>query len=401
MHQGLHRYRPTSLWSLPLAAALPATLPVAIAFADPPRYRVTPIVGAVGPSAINDSGTVVGTNSSPMRAWISRGGSPAELLPLPPGDASSWATDINDAGVVVGATSPMPTPEFSGKATAWIPLPGGGHSVEILGTLPGHRTSNATALNDVGDIVGHSSNGTYRFPVRFALGTPPQDLTATGIFDPQDVNDGRVVVDRSFIAKTLDLDSMRVRTLTLPGQGYLASSGAAINASGQVAGVLVRTSSSCPREAARWDERIGWQPLSGCRANNGAQDLNDRGDVVMTVILSPYLRIEGSGTYLIDDLIETGTGTWSTFTLAPLAINQARQIATNARNDAIGFAGAVLLSPVVEGDLDGDLDVDAADLASLLAAWGACPGCDADLDGDGLVGPADLAALLAAWTPTP
>lgn len=46
-------------------------------------------------------------------------------------------------------------------------------------------------------------------------------------------------------------------------------------------------------------------------------------------------------------------------------------------------------------DLDGDGDVDAADLSILLAAWGG--GGDADLDGDGMVAAADLAILLAAW----
>ena len=48
-------------------------------------------------------------------------------------------------------------------------------------------------------------------------------------------------------------------------------------------------------------------------------------------------------------------------------------------------------------DLDGDGTVGPADLAILLAAWGACGDCEADLDGDGIVGPSDLAILLAAW----
>lgn len=49
------------------------------------------------------------------------------------------------------------------------------------------------------------------------------------------------------------------------------------------------------------------------------------------------------------------------------------------------------------GDFNGDGSVDASDLASLIAAWGACGGCAEDLDGDGLVGASDLAALIAAW----
>ena len=48
-------------------------------------------------------------------------------------------------------------------------------------------------------------------------------------------------------------------------------------------------------------------------------------------------------------------------------------------------------------DLTGDGVVDAADLAQLLADWGACPGCPADLDGDGTIDADDLAELLANW----
>ena len=47
-------------------------------------------------------------------------------------------------------------------------------------------------------------------------------------------------------------------------------------------------------------------------------------------------------------------------------------------------------------DLDCDGDVDAADLAALLGAWGATAS-SADLDGDGTVGAGDLAILLGAW----
>ncbi len=55
------------------------------------------------------------------------------------------------------------------------------------------------------------------------------------------------------------------------------------------------------------------------------------------------------------------------------------------------------LDDAAPGDLDGDGAVGSADLAILLGAWGACPGCGADLDGDAAVTAADLAMVLGAW----
>ena len=55
------------------------------------------------------------------------------------------------------------------------------------------------------------------------------------------------------------------------------------------------------------------------------------------------------------------------------------------------------------GDLDGDNDVDLADLAQLLGNYGMTSGAayeDGDLDADGDVDLADLAALLGVYGPT-
>ncbi|MCA9284461.1 MAG: thrombospondin type 3 repeat-containing protein [Phycisphaerales bacterium] len=55
-------------------------------------------------------------------------------------------------------------------------------------------------------------------------------------------------------------------------------------------------------------------------------------------------------------------------------------------------------APGIAGDLDGDNDVDGADLGMLLGSWGPCPGCPADLLEDDVVDGADLGILLGAWT---
>ena len=50
------------------------------------------------------------------------------------------------------------------------------------------------------------------------------------------------------------------------------------------------------------------------------------------------------------------------------------------------------------GDLNGDGVVNAADLSSLLGAWGTAGG---DIDGDGTTNAADLSALLGGWGACP
>ncbi len=54
------------------------------------------------------------------------------------------------------------------------------------------------------------------------------------------------------------------------------------------------------------------------------------------------------------------------------------------------------------GDVDGNVRVNARDLADLLGYWGPCPNdpapCDADLDADGAVGASDIALLIEAWS---
>jgi hypothetical protein len=54
------------------------------------------------------------------------------------------------------------------------------------------------------------------------------------------------------------------------------------------------------------------------------------------------------------------------------------------------------------GDFNTDGEVDGADLAVLLGAWGACSpkgACEVDLNQDGEVDGADLAILLGNWGP--
>lgn len=388
----------SSRWLASWAALVPLALATA-AGAQAPSYSVEFLGPAINAASMNASSQVVGTLSSPaVRGWVAAPGSPLALLPLPSGRISSWANEINDGGAIAGAVSSSTSPEFGGVAAVWYPDGSGGYDVVELGMLPGHQRSNATSINDVGDVVGYSVQNGFRYPVLFTASGAVQDLSFTGIFDPSDVNDQRVLVDGSFTAKLLDLDTMVVTDLGVPSQSYLATSGAAINESSQVCGLaILATSTNCDRQAARHTGGVGWQILSTCGPYNGAVDMNDLGDVVMQLNVSPYVRFEGLGTFKIEDLIHQTVGHWYVINGYGLAINNGRRMAVPAHNPTTGQSGIVLLTP--EGEVGtptcaGDGSSGACPCGNASAA-GSGAGC-AHSGGSGATSSATGSAVVAA-----
>jgi len=319
--------------------------------ADLPFYEVEylgPVTGAV---AINGSSQMVGSATlwGNLRGWVAGPGAPPVPLPLPPGMLSSFASDLNDQGVIVGTVSAQNSPEFSPQAARWTPDGNGGYAVDLLGMLPGHVGSDATAINNLGDVVGVSRDSMYRYAVLFTAPEGILDLSPWGIFDPTDINEQRVLVDNSFTVKRFDLNSLQVEDLGVPaGGGWLATRSVEINEENQVAGIaILACCDNCDYHAARYTDASGWEVLSGCGLNNMATGLNDLGDVLMRLNTDVHVYFEGLGSHRLQDLISTELGQWYVFNGFGNVINNAREIGTFAINNDTGQSGLVLLHPTV------------------------------------------------------
>ncbi|HEX8071923.1 MAG TPA: hypothetical protein VF546_18390 [Pyrinomonadaceae bacterium] len=135
---------------LRLAALACLLLACAHARAQTPRYAVYDL-GAFTPSAINESGQVVGTQGN--AAVLYSGGTVKNISP--PGAVIAVATAINNSGRIAGDAFTCDIVDgncVNGKTRAFV-YDGG--AFELLGTLGG-RDSRALGINDAGLVVGYA-----------------------------------------------------------------------------------------------------------------------------------------------------------------------------------------------------------------------------------------------------
>lgn len=329
----------------------------AVVAQTPPTYGLTFLGPADSVNTLSENGVAVGqrTVGGNTRGWVASATAGMTLLPLASGDASSWANDVNEQGVIVGAVSTFLSPEFFPRAVAWLPDGLGGYTLKELGGLPGNIGSVATTIDVQGDILGYSKTGMFRLPVWFTSPGGILDLNPFGIFDPQSINDQRVFVDVQ--GRRMDLNTMVVENLGLPDGPihYQATTGYAINEYGQIAGTAVlATSTSCVYQATRYVDGPGWQMLSPCSPIAGASDINDFGDVIYQWALTVHiLHLEGIGEFLPQDLLSPSAKPWSVIASFSMDINSARQMVVMVQNEVTGVVGAALLTPIqtVQADL--------------------------------------------------
>jgi probable HAF family extracellular repeat protein len=295
---------------------------------------------------INAHGDVVGWSSGVNGTRAFRYTDAAGMVALMglPDRPRAVARDINDAGDVVGSANSGGVD--LGHAVLW-PASGG---VQDLGTLGTGAYSEAWGVNNLGQVVGHSSVSGGGFGVHAFLYTAGQgmvDLTPdsdTGY--ATDVNDSGQVTGYKTALGGYHAFRWQGGAFTDLGvlPGFAHSFGFAINSSGRVAGSSSTASGDSERLVRSTDAET-LQNLGGTGEHNRAWGINDSGLVVGAIFQSASRAVrytDAGGLQNLNTLIDPSLG-W--VLLAATDVNASGQIAGYAFNNFTGATHAVRLRP--------------------------------------------------------
>ncbi len=327
---------------------------------------------------------------------ISDPADPTQIAKLLPddgadGDRFGWSVAISGTTVILSA----PTIDGLGSGSAYLfDISDPANPTQIAKLLPddgadGDWTGWSVAISGTTAVVGahkHDDNGTdsgaaYLFD------------TASGEQIAKLLPEDGAAHDRFGISVAISGTTVLVGADHLEGEvpgsnsAYLFD----VTTGQQIAELL-------PDDGAE-SNRFGWSAaISGTTAIVGAHSDDDNGSLSGSAYLFDITTGQQIARLLPDD------GTLNEIFGYSVAISGTTAIAGAPWAGPHGtlFGSAYLFDAAAcPWDLDSDDDVDAADLAGLLGAWGPNPGHPADLDGDGEIGPTDLAILLENWGPCP
>jgi probable HAF family extracellular repeat protein len=297
---------------------------------------------------VNDRGQVVGVAGG-NRAFLWQNGSKVQLGALGSGTAST-ALALNEAGQIVGHSA-LTTPPSGAHAVLWS----NGGITDLTPDLPANQTAAANGINEAGQVV---MNIYYGSALLWQNGvTTPLGHLGGGSSAANDINDSGIVVGSSVTDDLTQLGFMahpfKWQNGVMTDLGLLPGDedggAAAINSSGHIVGSSGRTDpetyESFYRAFLYRNGTMTALPVPSWEAYAG--DINDAGVVVGSMRAGGgfskwhgWVYIDGNVTNL-NTLVNPGSGLHIAFANS---INNAGQIAATAY-DAQGHYHAVLLTP--------------------------------------------------------
>lgn len=308
--------------------------------------------------AVNDDGVTVGFGG--FFAFRAQGGLITNLATL--GGQDSKASDINNAGVIVGSASNRD----GSRAAMWT-----GDSVVDLGTLGG-ELSEALGVNQTGQVVGWAWNQRHdklAFVWSAEAGMQALPLPATDAILAEAVS----INDRGDAVGTADV--LRERS---PGEfqqqfrGYVWSADGSVQDLGDITPAMPFAISIMPTA------------------------INDSRQVVGNVSIVPDVTVpflwENGQMRDLNTLVDPAAG-WQVFSAKD--INNRGQIAASGINTD-GRRRALLLTPICAGDFNNSGTVSVEDVFAFLTAYfGQDP--RADFDRSGGISVQDVFSFLTAY----
>jgi len=354
---------------------------------------------------INESGWVAGYGDAPngmsQHGFVWNGNQMVHIVPLNyPNGGNCWSYGINDAGHVVGYSSngglsihaylwdgeqnnDLGVPEWATvdysraqdvNNNGWVVGMAGGVPYDLRGFIKhddvwdeiptfGGNESRAYSINDLNDVVGWTRNEDGKFRA-FAIPAGNLDQMTDigdlggGAAEAFDVNNNRQITGQSKV-----------------DDGYF--------------------------HAFFWSQDDGMIDLGTLGGNESyAWSISDSGIVVGKSQIPEVTGTHGfmwmdGVMYDINDFIPPDLN----ITIVNVRdINSAGELAAVAEYPD-GTKHTYLLTPIttLPEDVNGDGNVDVADLLAVVANWGVCENCSEDVNNDGVVDVADILAIIAAW----
>ncbi len=339
-----------------------------VAHGDPPPSYAVTYIGKGAAVDVSDSGIVAGNGpalNGAAQPWVWHKGV-RTALPLPPGMRTASTRAVNSSGVAVGHAADPATGRT--RAVKWSPR-NGRYVVELLPAPQGSLALVATDINDAGTVVGIAQtpgkpatalNRQFvtqpKRAFRIKPGGAPEILEALGelpytyvdLLRAPQINEAGTAYNGVRTLVLADGSAVRIPPVAI-GSGTYEFNGF-LNDVGDLGGHVGLTSNSLPGivVGVRYTRSGRWARYPYFAMPHGAVTaLNARGDAAYhngTYAPAPSIDYAGIGHFAPQALLQPAHRHWTL--RGGALLNDAGMVLAGGRSARSGESGIVLLTPV-------------------------------------------------------